>query len=146
MQIKPFYIDKYPVTNAQFKKFLDATHYHPKDDLNFLKDWKNGTYPGGLGQEAGHVGIAGGCARVREVGRQATSRTSGSGNTPRKATMAALSRGAIATGLSRSSSAALTPALAASPADASRRFRTRGASCCRQRCRCASAKAPAHSA
>ena len=47
MQIKPFYMDKYPVTNAEFKKFLDATHYHPKDDLNFLKDWKNGTYPDG---------------------------------------------------------------------------------------------------
>jgi formylglycine-generating enzyme required for sulfatase activity len=45
MEIKPFYIDKYPVTNAQFKKFLDASHYHPKDDLNFLKDWKNGSYP-----------------------------------------------------------------------------------------------------
>ncbi len=49
MQIKPFYIDKYPVTNAQFKKFLDASRYHPKDDLNFLKDWKNGTYPDGAG-------------------------------------------------------------------------------------------------
>lgn len=47
MQIKPFYIDKYPVTNAQFKKFLDASRYHPKDDQNFLKDWKNGTYPEG---------------------------------------------------------------------------------------------------
>jgi formylglycine-generating enzyme required for sulfatase activity len=47
MQIKPFYIDKYPVTNAEFKKFLDATHYRPKDDANFLKDWKNGTYPDG---------------------------------------------------------------------------------------------------
>ncbi len=47
MQIKPFYIDKYPVTNADFKKFLDATHYHPKDDLNFLKDWKNGAFPEG---------------------------------------------------------------------------------------------------
>lgn len=45
MQIDPFWIDKYPVTNAEFKKFLDATHYHPKDDLNFLRDWKNGTYP-----------------------------------------------------------------------------------------------------
>lgn len=45
MQIKAFYMDKYPVTNADFKKFLDASHYHPKDDLNFLKDWKNGTYP-----------------------------------------------------------------------------------------------------
>jgi formylglycine-generating enzyme required for sulfatase activity len=47
IQIKPFFIDKYPVTNAEFKKFLDATHYHPKDDLNFLKDWKDGSYPDG---------------------------------------------------------------------------------------------------
>jgi gamma-glutamyl hercynylcysteine S-oxide synthase len=47
MEIKPFYIDKYPVTNEQYKKFLDATHYHPKDDMNFLKDWKNGTYAEG---------------------------------------------------------------------------------------------------
>jgi Uncharacterized conserved protein len=47
MEIKPFYIDKYPVTNAEFKKFLDATHYHPKDDLNFLKDWKDGTFAEG---------------------------------------------------------------------------------------------------
>jgi gamma-glutamyl hercynylcysteine S-oxide synthase len=47
MQISSFWIDKYPVTNAQFKKFLDATHYHPKDDLNFLRDWSNGSYPTG---------------------------------------------------------------------------------------------------
>jgi formylglycine-generating enzyme required for sulfatase activity len=45
--VKSFWIDKYPVTNAQFKKFLDATHYHPQDDLNFLRDWKNGTFPAG---------------------------------------------------------------------------------------------------
>jgi formylglycine-generating enzyme required for sulfatase activity len=49
MEIKPFYIDKYPITNAQFRKFLDASHYHPKDDLNFLKDWKDGTFPEGAG-------------------------------------------------------------------------------------------------
>jgi gamma-glutamyl hercynylcysteine S-oxide synthase len=47
MRIKPFYIDTYPVTNKEFKKFLDATHYRPKDDLNFLKDWTNGNYPQG---------------------------------------------------------------------------------------------------
>lgn len=47
IQIKPFFMDKYPVTNAEFKKFLDATHYQPKDSLNFLKDWKNGSYPEG---------------------------------------------------------------------------------------------------
>jgi formylglycine-generating enzyme required for sulfatase activity len=47
MHLKSFWIDKYPVTNAQFKKFLDATHYHPQDDLNFLRDWQNGKYPDG---------------------------------------------------------------------------------------------------
>jgi gamma-glutamyl hercynylcysteine S-oxide synthase len=47
MELKPYYIDKYPVTNAEFKEFLDDTHYHPKDDLNFLKDWTNGTIPVG---------------------------------------------------------------------------------------------------
>ena len=45
MTVAPFYIDKYPVTNAQFKQFLDATHYAPRDTINFLRDWKNGTYP-----------------------------------------------------------------------------------------------------
>ena len=47
MTIKPFSIDKYPVTNGDFKKFLDVTHYKPKDDVNFLKDWKDGSYPQG---------------------------------------------------------------------------------------------------
>jgi gamma-glutamyl hercynylcysteine S-oxide synthase len=47
LHIPSFWIDKYPVTNADFKAFLDATHYHPQDDYNFLKDWKNGSYPEG---------------------------------------------------------------------------------------------------
>ncbi|MFC5860815.1 formylglycine-generating enzyme family protein [Acidicapsa dinghuensis] len=52
MHIDTFWIDKYPVTNADFKRFLDATHYRPVDDHNFLKDWQqqNGaptTYPDG---------------------------------------------------------------------------------------------------
>ena len=47
MTVAPFYMDKYPVTNAQFKAFLDATHYVPKDAINFLRDWKNGVYPTG---------------------------------------------------------------------------------------------------
>jgi formylglycine-generating enzyme required for sulfatase activity len=47
LEMKPFYIDKFPVTNADFKKFVDSTHYHPKDDHNFLRDWKNGAYPEG---------------------------------------------------------------------------------------------------
>jgi len=47
LDLKPYYIDQYPVTNAEFKKFLDATHYRPKDDLNFLKDWIKGSIPAG---------------------------------------------------------------------------------------------------
>jgi len=47
MQLDSFYMDKYPVTNAEFKKFLDASHYHPQNDLNFLRDWSNGNYPDG---------------------------------------------------------------------------------------------------
>jgi iron(II)-dependent oxidoreductase len=45
--IHTFYMDKYPVTNQEFAKFLNATHYHPMDDLNFLRDWKGETYPQG---------------------------------------------------------------------------------------------------
>jgi len=47
VHINSFYIDKYPVTNAKFKKFLESTHYHPKDDLNFLRDWTDGSYRDG---------------------------------------------------------------------------------------------------
>jgi iron(II)-dependent oxidoreductase len=47
IQINAFYIDKFPVTNAEFKRFIDTTHYHPKDDLNFLKDWHAGNFPDG---------------------------------------------------------------------------------------------------
>jgi formylglycine-generating enzyme required for sulfatase activity len=47
MQIASFYIDKYPVTNADFKRFLEATKYAPADKLNFLRDWKNGVFPQG---------------------------------------------------------------------------------------------------
>jgi formylglycine-generating enzyme required for sulfatase activity len=47
LDIASFYVDRYPVTNAEFKKFLDAAHYRPADDHNFLKDWSNGSYPAG---------------------------------------------------------------------------------------------------
>jgi len=35
------------VTNAHFKKFLEATHYQPADAHNFLRDWQNGSFPDG---------------------------------------------------------------------------------------------------
>ena len=51
MHIDAFFIDKYPVTNQEYKAFLDATHYHPSDNLNFLKAWHDGTYPSGWGNK-----------------------------------------------------------------------------------------------
>jgi len=51
VHIKSFYIDRYPVTNAEFKKFLDSARYHPRDDHNFLRDWKNGACPQGWGNK-----------------------------------------------------------------------------------------------
>ena len=42
-----YFMDRFPVTNKEFKKFMDATHYLPSDTLNFLKNWKDGNYPDG---------------------------------------------------------------------------------------------------
>jgi len=47
LHIDSFYIDRTPVTNSEFKKFLEATHYQPKDDHNFLRGWNKGNYPDG---------------------------------------------------------------------------------------------------
>ena len=49
IHIPHFFIDRTPVTNAEFKRFLDAAHYVPADDHNFLRDWKRGNYPAGWG-------------------------------------------------------------------------------------------------
>jgi formylglycine-generating enzyme required for sulfatase activity len=39
VQMSHFYMDKYPVTNADFKTFIDKTSYTPADTSNFLKHW-----------------------------------------------------------------------------------------------------------
>jgi len=51
LDLKPYWIDRYPVTNARFKEFLDASGYRPRDGGNFLKDWKDGTFPAGWGNK-----------------------------------------------------------------------------------------------
>ena len=51
VRLPSYFIDRTPTTNAEFKKFLDATHYHPQDDHNFLRDWKGGNYPDGWGDK-----------------------------------------------------------------------------------------------
>jgi formylglycine-generating enzyme required for sulfatase activity len=42
-----FAIDETPVTNLQFKAFLDATNYQPRMKDCFLKHWINGQIPSG---------------------------------------------------------------------------------------------------
>jgi iron(II)-dependent oxidoreductase len=41
-KMKAFYMDRYPVTNLEFQKFLRATKYVPADTSNFLKHWPKG--------------------------------------------------------------------------------------------------------
>jgi formylglycine-generating enzyme required for sulfatase activity len=47
LTMKSYYIDRTPVTCAEFKRFLDATQYRPKDAHNFLHNWNRGIYPQG---------------------------------------------------------------------------------------------------
>lgn len=42
-----FWMDKFPVTNAQFRDFLKASRYIPSDTANFLKHWIKGEVPVG---------------------------------------------------------------------------------------------------
>lgn len=42
LDMAAFHIDRHPVTNAAFKRFLDATGYQPRDAHNFLRDWRDG--------------------------------------------------------------------------------------------------------
>ena len=47
ISIDAFYIDQYPVTNIEFKRFLDASGYRPADQHNFLRHWIDGAIPDG---------------------------------------------------------------------------------------------------
>ena len=47
LSMKSFYIDKTPVTCAEFKRFLDATRYRPRDSHSFLRHWTSGSFPEG---------------------------------------------------------------------------------------------------
>jgi formylglycine-generating enzyme required for sulfatase activity len=51
LHIPRFFIDRTPVTNAEFKRFVESANYHPLDDHNFLRDWSHGTFPAGWGNK-----------------------------------------------------------------------------------------------
>jgi len=46
--LRPFWIDRYPVTNAEFKAFVDATGYQPEHPAKFLAHWKGAAPPAEL--------------------------------------------------------------------------------------------------
>lgn len=49
-EMKAFLMDKHPVTNGEFARFLQETRYVPKDKLRFLKHWPEGLLPDSLFQ------------------------------------------------------------------------------------------------
>jgi iron(II)-dependent oxidoreductase len=48
LSMPAFYMDKHPVTNKQFKDFLDKSGYQPTDTANFLRNWNGRTIPTGM--------------------------------------------------------------------------------------------------
>ena len=57
VHVASFYIDRTPVTNAEFKKFLDATQLSPERRSQFsarLEEWQ---LPRRMGQEACDLGL-----------------------------------------------------------------------------------------
>jgi formylglycine-generating enzyme required for sulfatase activity len=47
MAMPRFFIDRTPVTNAQFQAFLRESGYAPRDAHNFLRHWQDGAPPAG---------------------------------------------------------------------------------------------------
>ncbi len=45
VRLAPFAMDRTPVTNGQYHRFLSDSRYHPRDDMNFLKHWSAGKPP-----------------------------------------------------------------------------------------------------
>jgi gamma-glutamyl hercynylcysteine S-oxide synthase len=47
VDLRPYWIDRYPVTNAEFARFVAASGYRPADATNFLKHFMDGKVPTG---------------------------------------------------------------------------------------------------
>ena len=49
VEVSPFHMDKYPVTNQDYHRFVKESGYLPSDNTNYLKHWKSGKYMDGAG-------------------------------------------------------------------------------------------------
>ncbi|WP_149194163.1 SUMF1/EgtB/PvdO family nonheme iron enzyme [Luteimonas suaedae] len=47
MQLPRFHIDRHPVSNREFRAFLEASGWRPRDGHNFLRHWHDGAPPPG---------------------------------------------------------------------------------------------------
>lgn len=45
LELGPFYIDKFPVTNANYSSYLKATGFKPRDPYRWLKSWNGSRTP-----------------------------------------------------------------------------------------------------
>ncbi len=76
VDVDAFYIDKYEVTNADFKKFLDANPEWQKDNVKFvgnetyLGDWNGTDYPEGQGNHPVNVDWYAAMAYAKWVGKR----------------------------------------------------------------------------
>jgi len=50
VEISSFYMDKYPITNQDYYRFIEESGYLPDDTTNYLKHWISGKYMDGTGK------------------------------------------------------------------------------------------------
>jgi gamma-glutamyl hercynylcysteine S-oxide synthase len=50
VKVAPYRIGRTEVTNAQYKRFIDASGYRPKFDENYLRHWKGASPPAALAE------------------------------------------------------------------------------------------------
>ena len=76
VDVDAFYIDKYEVTNAEFKKFLDANPEWQKDNVRFVGNetylgyWNGNDYPEGQGNHPVNVNWYAAMAYAKWVGKR----------------------------------------------------------------------------
>ncbi len=69
--VRRFFIDTYPVTNAEFERFLRSSGYHPGDTVNYLRHWRHGRpVPGTERQPVVWVSIEDARAYARWAGKR----------------------------------------------------------------------------
>lgn len=71
VMMPPFFMDRYPVTNAEFRRFLEASGYRPDDTTHFLAHWMDGNVvPGRENHPVVYISIQDAMAYARWAGKR----------------------------------------------------------------------------